>query len=93
MKVYAQAAEASIWHFRTRGGRHEADLIVERHGRVVAFEVKLSETVREDAVRHLNWLEAQLGDELLDKVIVTTGKEAYRRKDGIAVVPAGLLGP
>jgi hypothetical protein len=49
--------------------------------------------VREDAVQHLNWLEAQLGDDLLDKVIITTGKEAYRRKDGIAVVPAGLLGP
>jgi len=26
-------------------------------------------------------------------VIVTTGTEAYRRKDGIAVVPAALLGP
>jgi predicted AAA+ superfamily ATPase len=93
LKVYAQAAEASVWHFRTRGGRHEADLIVERQGHVVAFEVKLSETVRQDAVEHLNWLEAQLRDDLLDKVIITTGREAYRRKDGIAVIPAGLLGP
>jgi predicted AAA+ superfamily ATPase len=93
MKVYAQAAEASVSHFRTRGGRHEADLIVEYHGRVVAVEVKLSETVRDDAVAHLNWLDAQLGDDLLDKVIITTGREAYRRKDGIAVIPAGLLGP
>jgi hypothetical protein len=25
--------------------------------------------------------------------VVTTGGEAYRRADGIAVVPAGLLGP
>jgi uncharacterized protein len=32
-------------------------------------------------------------DELLDKVIVTTGRNAYRREDGIAVVPAALLGP
>ena len=93
IKTYAQAVEASVWHFRTRGGRHEADLIVERHGRVVAFEVKLSETVRDDGAQHLNWLEAQLGDDLLDKVIITTGREAYRRKDGIAVIPAGLLGP
>lgn len=93
MKVYAQAAEASVSHFRTRGGRHEAALIVEHHGRVVAVEVKLSETVREDAVGHLNWLDAQLGDDLLDKVIITIGREAYRRKDGIAVIPAGLLGP
>ena len=93
MKVYAQAAEAVVGHFRTRAGRHEVDLIVERHGRIVAFEVKLSETVADDAVAHLNWLEAQLGDELLDKVVITTGREAYRRKDGVAVIPAGLLGP
>ncbi|MGH2859116.1 MAG: ATP-binding protein [Solirubrobacteraceae bacterium] len=93
IKVYADATEAQVSHFRTRGGRHEADLVVERHGRVVAVEIKLSETVRPDAVEHLNWLDGQLGDDLLDKVVVTTGREAYRRKDGIAVVPAGLLGP
>ena len=34
----------------------------------------------------------QIGDDLLDAVVVTTGTEAYRRPDGIAVVPAGLLG-
>lgn len=75
VKVYAQAAEASVSHFRTRGGRHEADLIVEHHGRVVAVEIKLSETGRDDALAHLNWLDAQLGDDLLDKVIITTGRE------------------
>lgn len=31
--------------------------------------------------------------QLLDAVIVTTGPTAYRRRDGIAVVPAALLGP
>jgi hypothetical protein len=36
-----------------------------------------------------------LGDDLLDSVVVvvTTGSHAYRRKDGVAVVPAALLGP
>jgi hypothetical protein len=33
------------------------------------------------------------GADLLDAVVVTTGAEAYRRPDGIAVVPAALLGP
>ncbi len=36
---------------------------------------------------------SRAGDDLLDAVVVTTGTEAYRRKDGIAVVPAALLGP
>jgi len=35
----------------------------------------------------------RIGDELLDAMAVTTGPEAYRRRDGIAVVPAALLGP
>ncbi len=93
IKVYAQAAEASVWHLRTRGGHREVDLLIQRHGRVLACEVKLNEVAREEAVRHLNWLEAQLGDRLLDRVVITTGSEAYRRKDGVAVVPAALLGP
>lgn len=44
-------------------------------------------------MRHLLWLRDELGDALADAVIVTTGQAAYRRPDGIAVVPAALLGP
>lgn len=40
-------------------------------------------------VRHLRWLSEQLGEDLLDAVVVTTGPYAYRRHDGIAVVPLG----
>ena len=94
VKVYAQAAEASAGHLRLKGGTHELDLVVDRgDGRVVAIEVKLSATVRDDAVKHLNWLQRTIGDDLLDRVLITTGTEAYRRGDGVAVVPAGLLGP
>jgi hypothetical protein len=44
-------------------------------------------------VRHLHWLKRKLGNDLLDAVVVMTGRGAYRRPDGIAVVPAALLGP
>jgi hypothetical protein len=33
------------------------------------------------------------GERLADAVIVTTGPTAYRRADGIAVIPAALLWP
>ncbi len=36
---------------------------------------------------------ARVGGSLLDAVVLTTGREAYRRPDGIAVVPLALLGP
>jgi hypothetical protein len=60
---------------------------------VVGFEVKLSETVDDNDVKHLLWLRDKLGDEMLDGVVLTTGKVAYRRPDGIGVVPLALLGP
>lgn len=93
MRVYAQAAEARVRHLRMQDGRHEVDLIVERADhRVVAIEVKLSASVEDRDVRHLLWLREQLGDDMLDAVVVTTGEHAYRRTDGVAVVPAALLG-
>src|SRR5205085_8067381 len=94
VRVYAERNQARIGHLRSARGRHEVDLIVEgRAGRVVAIEVKLKQTVRDDDGKHLRWLAEQLGDQLLDQVILTTGPYAYRRKDGIAVVPLALLGP
>ena len=94
VRVYAQAAEANVSHLRTKEGRHEVDLIVERADqRIVAIEVKLKKTVTDDDVRQLLWLEEQVGDDLLDAVVVSTGPQAYRREDGVAVVPAALLGP
>lgn len=94
LRVYAQAAEAQLRHLRLHGGGQEVDLIIERSDRrVIAIEVKLSRAVDDDDVRHLLWLREKIGEDLLDAVVVNTGPEAYRRKDGIAVIPAALLGP
>jgi predicted AAA+ superfamily ATPase len=95
VRVYAQTAEATVGHLRTFAGEREIDLIVQRgDGRVLAIEVKLRPVPRDEDVAHLRWLREQIGANLLDAVVVTTGPEAYRRpEDGIAVVPAALLGP
>jgi predicted AAA+ superfamily ATPase len=94
IRAYAQAAEATVHHLRARDGAHEVDLIVQRADhRAVAFEVKLSPTVDDRDTVHLKWLHDQLGDDLLDSAVITTGAHAYRRRDGVAVVPAALLGP
>jgi hypothetical protein len=94
IRVYAQAAGAHVGHLRTRGGEHEVDLVVVRDDqRVVGIQVKLARVIAEHDVRHLSWLREQLGADLLDAMIISTGPEAYRRPDGVAVVPLALLGP
>ncbi len=94
VRVYAGASDAQLGHLRTKNTDHEIDLIVEGSDRrVVAIEVKLSATTSDKDVRHLHWLQEQLGDRLADRVVVTTGEFAYRRPDGVAVVPLALLGP
>ena len=40
---------------------------------------------------HLRRLAERIGPDLADADVVTTGPEAYRRRDGIAVIPAALL--
>jgi hypothetical protein len=55
--------------------------------------VKLGAVPNDHDVRHLAWLQQQIGDDLLDAIIITTGPEVFRRRDGITVVPLALLGP
>jgi predicted AAA+ superfamily ATPase len=92
--VYADAADARVSHLRTRRGDHEVDLIVTREdGRMLALEVKLAPVASDEDVTHLRWLRRHVGPDLLDAAVITTGPVAYRRPDGIAVIPAALLGP
>lgn len=94
LRVYADTANTRVGHLRTKGGEREVDLISEGAERdCVAIEVKLADTVSDHDVRHLLWLKDKLGTRLKDAIVVNTGPYAYRRRDGIGVVPFALLGP
>lgn len=81
MRVFAEAAEARVFHFRTKGGEREADFIVERDDHCfVALEVKLSATVEDNDVAHLVWLRDQMPGKFIEGIVLTTGRHAYRRK-------------
>jgi predicted AAA+ superfamily ATPase len=94
VRVYAQRVGATVSHMRTSNGAHEVDAIVEgRNGELLAIEVKLKSSIDDHDVHHLRWLRGKLGDDLTDTVVLSTGSDAYRRSDGVAVVPLALLGP
>ncbi|WP_238385367.1 ATP-binding protein [Nesterenkonia muleiensis] len=94
IRVAAQAVEAEVRHMRTRNGDHEVDLIIEGHDEsLVAIEIKATAVPENKDFKHLKWLRAQLGARLTDALLITTGQGAYRREDGIGVVPLAMLGP
>lgn len=94
VRVYAQPHRATVAHLRTHSGEREIDLVIEApDGRVLAAEVKLATDVDDHDVRHLSWLRSAIGDQLVDRMVITTGRHAYRRADGVAIVPLALLGP
>jgi predicted AAA+ superfamily ATPase len=93
VRTLAQILKAQAFHLRVDGGTREIDIILETADRrVLAIETKISAAVRPADVAHLNWLENELSEIVVDKVILNTGDRAYRRKDGVAVVPLALLG-
>lgn len=94
VRVYAEAMGATLGHLRTKNSDHEVDLIVETaDSRCTAIEVKLADTVSDGDTRHLHWLRDQLPDRLVETVVLYGGPHAYRRPDGIAVIPLAMLAP
>lgn len=93
VRVAADRCQSRVGHLRTRPGDREIDLVVDGpEGQVLAIEVKWSRAIDDSDVRHLLWLRDKLGDDLVDTMVLTTGDRAYRRRDGVAVVPLALLG-
>ncbi len=96
LRVYASALNGSIHYYRDRYGL-EADAVIRlEDGRYALVEIKLGEKGVEEGARHLCELEKLLVEKdyasPVFKMILTGGKLAYTRKDGVKVVPIGCLG-
>lgn len=95
VQVYAQAIDARVFHYRERNGELEIDLIVEKpDGAWVGIEVKLGGQAIDDAASSLRTLaERRVAQPPEALAVVTGGEYAYRRPDGVDVVPIGALKP
>ena len=97
LRVYAQACDAQVLHYQDNTGL-EVDAVVEAaDGRWAAFEVKLGTTAVEDGADSLRRFVERIdtkkcGPPQMLGVITGTGL-AYRRPDGVSVIPIGTLGP
>jgi uncharacterized protein len=99
LRIFAQAADAEVYHYRDNTGL-EIDAVVSSHaGPWTAFEVKLGGEARiEEAAGNLLKFQDRVdtgrsGEPAVLGVIVGSGAYAYRRDDGIWVLPIGVCGP
>ena len=97
LRVYAQPLEGTVYHFRDKTGL-ECDAVVHlRNGRYGLIEVKLGgERLIEEGASNLLKLASRIdtGKMLPPSfmmVLTATGTYAYRREDGVLVVPIGCL--
>ncbi len=95
LRVYAQSNDGEIFHYRDKS-ELEVDLIISLHdGRWAAVEVKLGEHQADEAAANLIQLKnkidiARVGEPRF-LMVLTGGKFAYKRKDGVLVVPLACL--
>lgn len=97
LRVYADALDGKVYHYRDKGGL-ECDAVVHlRNGSYGLVEIKLGgEKLISDGVSTLNSLESKIDTTRMKspafKMILTAvGKYAFRREDGIYIVPIGCL--
>lgn len=88
-----------LYYYRDEKGL-EVDAIMERNGRWAGIEVKLSDVKADEAAHNLLSLRKKMlangathnAEPAFLAVIVGRGSLAYRRDDGVYVLPAALLG-
>ncbi len=95
MRVYAQHNDGEVFHYRDKSGL-EADMIVAlRDGRWGAIEVKLGNKQIEEAAENLLKLKEKINTEKMREpsflMVITGGQYAFKRKDGVLVVPIACL--
>ena len=96
MRIYAQVNDGEVFHYRDKNGL-EADMIVSlKDGRWGAIEVKLGNKQIEVAANNLLKLRGKINTEKMSEpaflMVLTGGQFAYRREDGVFVVPIGCIG-
>ena len=97
LRVYAEALDGELYHYRDSTGL-ECDTVLHRHnGTYALLEVKLGgeEHINEGAANMIE-LASNIDKDMMPgpsfmAVIIGVGQYAYRRSDGVFVIPIGCL--
>ena len=95
IRVYTEPLRGTVYHYHDNSNL-EADLIVRLHdGRWAAIEIKTGSKEIEDAATNLIKLSQTVDTTKIGEpsflMVLTAGQYAYRREDGVYVVPIGCM--
>lgn len=97
LRVYAQALEGEVYHYRDSNGL-ECDAVVHlRNGKYGLIEIKLGgQKLIDEGAGTLNKFASlidtgRMNEPAFKMILTAVGNIAYQRKDGIYVVPIGCL--
>ena len=97
LRVYADSLNGDVFHYRDKDGQ-ECDAVIHlKNGKYGLIEIKLGgDKLIEDGANNLKKMESKIDLEKMGKpsflmVLIGVGDYAYRRSDGIYIVPIGCL--
>lgn len=97
LRVFADALNGEVYHYRDKEGQ-ECDAVVHlRNGKYGLIEIKLGgDELIEEGVENLKKMESKIDTSKMNApsflmLLVGIGQYAYRREDGIYIVPIGCL--
>lgn len=97
LRVYAEALDGELYHYRDSSGLECDTVLHRRNGSYALLEVKLGgeDKINEGAASMIELANKIDTDKMpapsFMAVIIGVGKYAYRRKDGVYVLPIGCL--
>lgn len=97
LRVYAEALDGELYHYRDSNGLECDTVLHRRNGSYALMEVKLGgEQNIEDGAKSMLSLAVNIDTDKMPApsfmaVIVGVGQYAYQRKDGVYVIPIGCL--
>lgn len=97
LRIYAEALDGKLYHYRDSTGLECDTVLHRRNGTYGLIEIKLGgETRIEEGATNLKTLAKKIDTTRMPNpsfmmVLIGVGKYAYRRQDGVYVVPIGCL--
>ena len=95
LRVYTEAIDGQVFHYRDSSGLESDAVIALNDGRWAAVEIKMGAKEIEEAAAHLVELKNKVNTDKMREpsflMILTSTELAYKRDDGVLVLPIGCL--